>query len=74
MLVRACTQKERMLRRRHVFARERGEMPLHRHFTGMVWQAPNWPVQPRLGRHINEQIINRFSPDGAKHRLSVGWG
>ena len=74
MLICACAQEKRAMRRSHILEGKFRKMPLNRHFAGMVGKAGDRSIQLRLCGHINEQIINRLCADDAKHRLPVGWG
>ena len=49
-------------------------MLLDRHLAGVHWQAANGSVQPRLFRHVAEQIVDGVRADGRQHIAAVGVG
>ena len=71
MLIRPTTEEKRVMRRRHIHTRQIGEMPLHRHFAGVVRQPVDRPVKSRLGGDVYEQIVDAVRADDAEHRLPV---
>ena len=74
MFICATAEEERMMRRRHILPGECREMPLDRHFAGMVGQARNRTGQPRFSGDVDEQVVNRCRADCRQHRLPVGLG
>ena len=47
---------------------------LDRHLAGVERQARNRARQPRLGRHVYEEVVDRGCADGGEHAAAVGVG
>ena len=64
-------EEEGPLARCAAAARECAHMALDREFAGVVRQAGDRALEPRLGRDIGEQVVDRRGADGGEHRRAI---
>ena len=67
-----CPKEKRRRSRRQVLRSQRGHVPLDRHFAGVQRQPRHRTGQPRLGRYISKQLVDRASADHAEHVRPFG--
>ena len=70
----AAAEEEGHVARDHVLARQRGHVPLDRHFRGVHRQPVDRALEPERLGHVAEQIVDRPRADHAQHLAAIGVG